>query len=295
MPKVRKHKRKVPITIPEPSFKQSTVSASSSNPSSTRTLIRRFHVLIKRKAQLENAIKDEKTSSGVNELKKALMEVEREMEELGGLSTYQRMSSIGQGNDRGGGTEKVLIEWLKELGMSSSTQNKTRLRLLEVGALKPDNYAACSAWIQNTPIDLRSLHPSIIEQDFLLMDEVDHREKWDVISLSLVVNFVPDVKDRGRMLNLAHAMLCPNGLLFLALPLPCIMNSRYLTPEHFDGLTNVIGFSIIRKRWKEGGKMAYWLLRKSLADTTTGRSARAPYQKKTILRQGRRNNFAILL
>jgi 25S rRNA (adenine2142-N1)-methyltransferase len=70
-------------------------------------------------------------------------------------------------------------------------------RLLEVGALKPDNYVACSSWIDATPIDLRSRHPSILEQDFLLLDETENHEKWDSISLSLVLNFVPDARDRG--------------------------------------------------------------------------------------------------
>lgn len=67
-----------------------------------------------------------------------------------------------------------------------------------MGALKHDNYHSCSAWIDTTPIDLRSRHPVILEQDFLLMDsEVEHNEKWDIVSLSLVVNFVPEPKSRG--------------------------------------------------------------------------------------------------
>lgn len=71
-------------------------------------------------------------------------------------------------------------------------------RLLEVGALKPDNYHSCSSWIDVSPMDLRSRHPAIMEQDFLLMDSVaEHHEKWDIISLSLVVNFVPEPRDRG--------------------------------------------------------------------------------------------------
>jgi 25S rRNA (adenine2142-N1)-methyltransferase len=70
-------------------------------------------------------------------------------------------------------------------------------RLLEVGALTPDNYKACSSWVDATPIDLRSRHPSILEQDFLLLDETENCEKWDSISLSLVLNFVPDPRDRG--------------------------------------------------------------------------------------------------
>lgn len=72
-------------------------------------------------------------------------------------------------------------------------------RLLDVGAVRPDNYRTCSSWIDATPIDLHSRHPSILEQDFLRMDLDLHREAWDIISLSLVLNFVPDGKDRGTL------------------------------------------------------------------------------------------------
>jgi hypothetical protein len=70
-------------------------------------------------------------------------------------------------------------------------------RLLDVGAVKPDNYYSCASWIDVTPMDLHSRHPSILEQDFLCMDQERHHEAWDIISLSLVLNFVPDGKDRG--------------------------------------------------------------------------------------------------
>ncbi len=70
-------------------------------------------------------------------------------------------------------------------------------RLLEVGALKPDNYKSCSSWIDWTPIDLHSRHPQIQEQDFLKMDLKEHRQKWNAISLSLVLNFVAVPNDRG--------------------------------------------------------------------------------------------------
>lgn len=101
-------------------------------------------------------------------------------------------------------------------------------------------------------IDLHSRHPQILEMDFLDIEldeewpftgegrerkgvEWRNREGWDVVSLSLVVNFVPDIKNRGmlgrllsvmiyfhhplhrigRMLVLAHSLLRPGGLLFL--------------------------------------------------------------------------------
>ncbi|KAN0075486.1 25S rRNA (adenine(2142)-N(1))-methyltransferase [Tylopilus felleus] len=161
--------------------------------------------------------------------------------------------------------------------------------LLEVGALKPDNYASCSSWIATTPIDLRSRHPSIVEQDFLTMDAGEHREKWDLISLSLVVNFVPEPKDRGRMLILAHTFLGPSGLLFLALPLPCVENSRYMSFERLASLMSAIGFEEAEKR--VGGKMAYWLYRKTVL---AGAVDVDGFRKKCVCRQGQRNNFCIL-
>ena len=82
------------------------------------------------------------------------------------------------------------------------------LRLLEVGALEPDNYTSCRSWLDVTPIDLRSRHPDIKEQDFLLLDPDENKEKWDAISLSLVVNFVPDAKDRGTWVHVSLIRAC---------------------------------------------------------------------------------------
>ncbi|KII88917.1 hypothetical protein PLICRDRAFT_159865 [Plicaturopsis crispa FD-325 SS-3] len=276
MPKARK--KSTPITS------QTAPGSSSSKPQSSRTVIRAFHVLIKRQAQLQSQRQDATTA-------KQLADVEEEIERLGGLSAYQRMSSIGQGNDRGGGSEKVLIAWLRDIGVADRV-GKPKLRLLEVGALKHDNYAACSAWIEATPIDLRSRHPSIAEQDFLLMDPLEHHETWDIISLSLVVNFVPDPAQRGRMLSLAYKMIRPSGLLFLALPLPCVQNSRYLTFEHLTLLMKALGFEELKVKWKKGGKMAYWLYRRTDA---AHNASTEPFRKKIVFRQGSRNNFAIVL
>lgn len=72
--------------------------------------------MLKKQAQLQG-------SPHNTENAKILADVAREIEELGGLAAYQRMSSIGQGEDRGGGSEKVLIPWLREMGMSSREQD----------------------------------------------------------------------------------------------------------------------------------------------------------------------------
>ncbi|KAI6043032.1 putative methyltransferase-domain-containing protein [Pisolithus marmoratus] len=278
MPKARK--KKVPITSDG-----RDIASSSSNPHTTRTIIRRFHLLLKKQEQLEhNAV----TTSDAAELKK----VNEEIASMGGLAAYQRMSSIGQGTDRGGGSERVLIKWLADMGLSQR-DSTPKLRLLEVGALKPDNYASCSSWISATPIDLRSRHPAIREQNFLAMEANENREKWDILSLSLVVNFVPEPRDRGRMFCLAHTFLRESGLLFLVLPLPCVENSRYLSFEHLQSLMTTIGFREVEKKWKQGGKMAYWLYRKVERDI---HSDFTPFRKRCVCKQGgSRNNFVILL
>ncbi|KIK65513.1 hypothetical protein GYMLUDRAFT_357695 [Collybiopsis luxurians FD-317 M1] len=277
MPKARK--RKTPIT-----HVGSTSATSTSKPESSRAVIRRFHVLLKQQAQLQKLVPGDVSKRA------ELANVENEIEKLGGLESYQRMSAIAQGTDRGGGSEKVLIRWLEEKGMHKTDK---KLRLLEVGALKPDNYESCLRWIQVTPMDLNSRHPSILEQDFLQLDENKNREKWDIISLSLVLNFVPEPSDRGRMLCLANDFLMPGGHLFVALPLPCLTNSRYLDFEHFASLMMCLGFTEVQNHWRKGGKMVYYLFQKK----TSGRLPSVPEQfiKKRILRQGDRNNFSILL
>ncbi|KAG5718665.1 UPF0657 nucleolar protein [Termitomyces sp. T112] len=269
-------KRKLPLVTVESS------SSNSSTPLSGRTTIRQFHVLSKRRAQLKAGTTNEESVE-------ALAAVEDEITQLGGLETYQRMSAIGQGTDRGGGSEKILIKWLKDFGLHKNCACK--LCLLEVGALKPDNYSTCATWIDPTPLDLRSRHPSIIEQDFLQLDVTAHRNKWDILSLSLVLNFVPEPKDRGRMLLIAHDILIPNGHLFLALPFACVNNSRYLDLRNLESLLAAIGFTKVKEKWKEGRKMAYWLFQKA---EPSGLSPEI-FGKKSVLRQGNRNNFCILL
>ncbi|KAG6878790.1 hypothetical protein C0993_008089 [Termitomyces sp. T159_Od127] len=72
-----------------------------------------------RRAQLK-ANKDSEESV------KSLAVIEDRISQLGGLETYQRMSAIGQGTDRGGGSEKILIGWLKDFGFHKESSCKLR-------------------------------------------------------------------------------------------------------------------------------------------------------------------------
>ncbi|TFK67897.1 hypothetical protein BDN72DRAFT_724793, partial [Pluteus cervinus] len=266
-------RRKVPITS------QTTTASSTSKAS--RSVIQQFHRLLKQRLQFRKTLPDDAPP---------LKAIEKEIGDLGGLEHYQNMSALGQTNERGGGSEKVLVSWMKELGVPRSTSLEDKKRLLEVGAVRPDNYKSCLSWIAPTPIDLHARHPSIQEQDFLLMDPEVHRNAWDIISLSLVLNFVPDPKDRGSaMLKLANSMLTPSGYLFLVLPLPCVANSRYLTFEHLEELMVVLGFRQLKVQWRHHGKIAYWLFRK---ETDVLTFVPTDFRKRAI-RQGNRNNFSI--
>lgn len=203
-----KKTRKIPITV-------ARKPSQATNSLTTRSCIRRFHVLLKKKAQLQ-------TGSSQGGIKDDIKAINDEIEALGGLQKYQEMSTVGQSNERGGGSHKILISWLKDMKneLRSSLPLQRVLssfyflyaglialdldhRLLEVGALKPDNYASITSWISVTPIDLHSQHPSIKEQDFFLLSQTENAHKWDVISLSLVVNFVPEPKDRGTPICLS--------------------------------------------------------------------------------------------
>lgn len=97
------------------------------------------------------------------------------------------------------------------------------------------------------------------------------------------------------MLDLIHQQLrpSPNSLLFLVLPLPCVINSRYLSVRQMQDLMAVVGFELIKDHWKNGGKVGYWLWawREPRRD-----GIRKRFEKKQITEDGpKKNNFCILL
>lgn len=191
--------------------------------------------------------------------------------------------------------------------------------MLEIGALSPKNHAAKQSYIANTPIDLNSQHPDILAQDFLQRPlPKTEDEKFDIVSCSLVLNFVPEPRDRGqsarmegdtslvnshvslsftgRMLKLIHQQLLPSerSFLFLVLPTACTENSRYMTSEHLKALLRVIGFEQVKKRAKPGGKVIYTLWKRQASSVPS--QGVTSFKKRTELRAGaKRNNFLVLI
>lgn len=263
----------------------------------TKQIIRRHHTLLKRKAQIESEIKNQRKTS--EKQSEELREIDTELYSNGGLEKYQQASISGQDPNRGGDSSKILIEWLNEEGVTPGTSADHQLRLLEVGCLSPDNYVSkCGIFTEVERIDLNSQHPLIKEQDFLKMvPPVTDSGKFDVLSLSLVLNYVPEKSDRGKMLELTTLFLrnqeresCFPSL-FLVLPAPCVVNSRYFSENRLSEIMEYLGYRLSKR--KETSRIMYWLW---VFDHDKKKSKKHDSFKKELLNDGKnKNNFCITL
>jgi 25S rRNA (adenine2142-N1)-methyltransferase len=217
------------------------------------------------------------------------------------LTVYQQASSKGQDPLRGGDSSKVLVQWLKEGREKEKCED---VRVLEVGCLEVDNAIAKYVAGQKATIrriDLKSRDPRIEEQDFMTLplSEVPLSittkyscQGYDLISLSLVLNFVSTPQGRYEMLKRTTSFLrlsYPSTAfpaLFIVLPLPCVNNSRYLTQDHFLDIMKSLGYTLLKS--KESKRMAYWLFH-----FTPASKSEKMWKKKVIHDGGGRNNFAI--
>ncbi|PBP23878.1 nucleolus protein [Diplocarpon rosae] len=257
----------------------------------TRNLIRTHHTLEKQKAK---AIADG------DQIKAAV--IAKQIEIQGGIESYQRASLTGQTNERGGDSSKMLMEWLEPVYsvLKDRDTNGQPARLLEIGALSVSNACSRSRLFEVERIDLNSRAEGIKQQDFMERPiPLDDKEQFDVISLSLVLNYVPDPVGRGQMLlrtlKFLRTITPSDGLreyfpsLFLVLPSPCVANSRYLDDAKLHCIMKSLGFVQVNK--KISHKLVYYLWR-----TGSVKPLRTISFKKEELRSGgSRNNFAIVL
>ncbi|KAI8878662.1 hypothetical protein K501DRAFT_195313 [Backusella circina FSU 941] len=279
-----KRQKKKPITTSTKphgaKFKHSRVE--------TARLIRRFHVLNKELAKLKN------DPTNTSQQEKTIL---AEMESMGGLDWYQKASQLGQSKTRGGDSSKWLVQTLKSHCQSALDASVKPLKILDIGAVAPDNYKPYASWMEAKPIDLNPQHPDIQQQDFLKM-KVPNDDKFDIVCLSLVINFVGDPKDRGQMLIHTRDFLSLPHLtdrlhyLFLVVPLPCITNSRYMTHQHLLNMMTSIGYShLIHHHFSN--KLAYYLFELKGKPPLKG----VEYKKKMIPGKegGGHNNFSVII
>ncbi|KAL4735498.1 putative methyltransferase-domain-containing protein [Aspergillus similis] len=252
----------------------------------TRTLIRSHHTLLKQRAQ---ALK-----LGDQAL---VHKLDADIQANGGLKSYQIASKLGQSLDRGGDSSRVLVNWISPR-LNALRNTSLKLRVLEIGALSTKNACSQHKHLDVTRIDLDSQEPGILKQDFMKRPlPLSNDERFHLISLSLVLNYVPDSVDRGEMLKRCVTFLTkepPQGSsitivprLFLVLPAPCVTNSRYLTQQRLQDILTSIGFSLAEN--KQTTKLIYQLWEYD--------GLCQPKQfKKELLNPGKtRNNFAIVV
>ncbi|KAL2124193.1 hypothetical protein VTJ04DRAFT_558 [Mycothermus thermophilus] len=272
--------------------------AKSMSRSATKALINKHHLLQKRKRQAM--------------AKGDMVEVaaiDAEIEALGGLKTYQEASLQGQRQDRGGDSSRILMQWLTPCLSTRSQQRqqqdseRRRLSMLEVGALSTQNACSKSGHFDIVRIDLNSQGDGILQQDFMERPlPRDESERFDIISLSLVLNYVPEPKDRGEMLRRTTQFLrAPGGYvgddpqvaanfpsLFLVLPAPCVTNSRYLDEERLGAIMESLGYVKVASKMTQRLVYYLWRLNKVCKE-------KASFPKKEIRSGSTRNNFAVVL
>ncbi|ROT38827.1 hypothetical protein SODALDRAFT_333455, partial [Sodiomyces alkalinus F11] len=219
----------------------------------TRALINAHHTLQKKRQQALARNDDA-----------AVLAIDAEIAALGGIEEYQRASLQGQRSDRGGDSSRLLLKWLEpaRARLTEATSSSRPFRMLEVGALSTTNACSSSGLFQMELIDLNSQEPSILQQDFMErpLPESDE-ERFDIISLSLVLNYVPDAALRGQMLLRTLEFLREPPLelredeqklfpsLFLVLPRSCVANSRYCSLARLTELMSLLGYVQIESKF----------------------------------------------
>lgn len=253
----------------------------------TKVLINSYHQLEKTR-RIAIAKGDKAEEAAVSEVINA----------KGGLVKYQEASLQGQRSDRGGDSSRVLMEWLKPV---TSDLKKHPRRMLEVGALSAQNACSKSGCFVVERIDLHSQGEGILQQDFMKRPRPkSDEERFDIISLSLVLNYEPDYRRRGDMLvqtleflrepessSDSDASHFPS--LFLVLPEPCVSNSRYLDDARLHAIMKSLGYEEIES--KTTRRLVYYLWKR---ERETPRAI-PDYRKKEIRPGPTRNNFAIVL
>ncbi|CAB4253632.1 similar to Saccharomyces cerevisiae YBR141C Putative S-adenosylmethionine-dependent methyltransferase [Maudiozyma barnettii] len=221
-----------------------------------------------------------------------------------GLSNYQMASRMGQDVKRGGDSSKILIQWMKELMNSHEQDSSHAMNALEIGSLSKDNKISTSGIFNPVVrIDLNNSNDNegIIRQDFMErpIPRIEE-DKFDLISCSLVLNFVPTPVERGQMchrfqLFLKNDVISSNkrgSYVFIVLPLPCLSNSRYMSESRFHDMMKSLGYENIR--YQEAKKVCYALYRRDQRMENIESQTR--FMKKKQCRDGSKmNNFNILL
>lgn len=244
---------------------------------STSDQIGAFHVVLKRLAQAR--------SQGNKVL---CDELNTQLNNMGGLKAYQALSLFGE-SVSGFNSSLFVLQQLRQL---YPQQQQRPLRLLDVGSIQC-HYN--DPLVDAVSIDLYSDDPNVLNVDFFDFAPQQPVASFDVVVLSLVLNFVPLATQRGLMLHLTSTLLRPqSGLCFVILPVACINNSRYFRYALWERLCRRVGLHCIHHQTTD--RLFMCVLRKQ--EQVVGKNGfemEAMFRRK-LCRGGRnRNNFLVLL
>lgn len=297
-----KNKRPKSLSSGRPPFSKARPPSLSAK--ATRNLIRSHHQL--------HALRSKASRQGDDT---TVAELDSLIESKGGLNSYQQASILGQSSSRGGDSSKVLVQWLlNDTGFASIHQDKDqssaeKFGVLEIGALSAENALSRVSAFDIVRIDLNAQASGIEKQDFMQRPlPKENSDRFDLVSLSLVLNYCPDPVARGEMLRRTTLFLRQSiemsaenenrpspslfPALFLVLPAPCVLNSRYLDDDLLGEIMKRLGYTLLMR--KVSSKLVYylWGFRGLPRNDGSGRAG----ERKCELRSGpKRNNFCIIL
>lgn len=307
-------------------------------PQVERDLIDRYHVLQKQLSQIQVQVGDEKKNQ--ERIKQIHEELEK-LGGIEAYQTASLNGEVaGGGFDSSSWVLKELGFFFANLSqeqvLSKSKPSKMtnsvpssikQLKLLDVGAIVhrypqdkvlatfQSNKLTQKTVLDVTSIDLNNSNDKRVKQ----IDFFDFAEQYlsttpvpssspsssspcfDCIVLSLVINFVPDPRQRGEMLRKCFDLLLPSpyGLLFIVLPAACVDNARYMDSELLNVILKACQFKILSQSKSGNGKLKFVVCQrqpeKSQKEKMSDHVVNQIPRKKCRFDKGNYNNFSIIL
>ena len=222
---------------------------------------------------------------------------ESELKAMGGAVAYQQASQL---NTSLHSTSRWCVRRMEERGLHTDPLSQKPPMLLEVGAINTQLLDTEGLWVR--AVDLHSSHPRIEQQDFLQMayggefDESTGANKlYDVVVNSMVLNCVPNARDRFMMLYAIRQQLRAGGLAFVILPSSCLQHSHFLDLPMFKDCLLSVGLQPTGAPPPKGstGKLAYFECVAKMPDTEAAERymiARHQRRKQARLQTQRRKS-----
>lgn len=168
----------------------------------------------------------------------------------------------------------------RELGLSSSLTQKCSLRSL---CLHPSLGTGKLSCKKNKGCRGACFGKLVIVMFCVFQDD----ELYDIIVLSLVLNFVGDALKRGDMLRRCRRLLRPGGLVFVVLPRKCLDNSQFCTVARFDQIMRSLGYE--KQSYHTSPKLSFFMYK------LCGAGECRQFDRKAVRTGSKLNSFSICL